>query len=148
MRKALIAVIVASALFAVGAFAAQVAINSDDVASGEDAVESCASSANVIGYTTNADVVGGTGTADWQATGATIKLVEVGGKTCDGAAVDIAIGTDTSVTPDTTAELWTDGSCTPTTDPLVYTCEFPATNVRPIVEVAVLVNGNSVSATA
>lgn len=148
MRKALIAVIVASALFAVGAFAAQVAINSDDVASGEDAVESCASSANVIEYTTGSTVNGTTGTADWQATGATIQLIEATGKNCEGAAVDIAIGSDTSATPDTTADTWTDGTCTATGNPLVYACTFAATTVRPIVEVAVLVNGNSVNATA
>ena len=47
MRKALIAVIVASALFAVGAFAASFAFTAEDVASGQDDVLSCADTVEV-----------------------------------------------------------------------------------------------------
>jgi hypothetical protein len=47
MRKALIAVAVATALFAVGAFAASFAVQSEDVASGTDPVAACATEADV-----------------------------------------------------------------------------------------------------
>ncbi len=42
MRKALIAVVVASALFAVGAFAASFAVDSENIASGSADVDGCA----------------------------------------------------------------------------------------------------------
>jgi hypothetical protein len=42
MRKAIIAAIVATALFAVGAFAASFAVDSEDIASGADPVDACA----------------------------------------------------------------------------------------------------------
>lgn len=47
MRKVLIAAIVASALFAVGAFAAELTINAEDVASGQDSVDACADEVKV-----------------------------------------------------------------------------------------------------
>lgn len=47
MRKAIIAAIVASALFAVGAFAANFTVNAEDVASGSDAVTECADAVDV-----------------------------------------------------------------------------------------------------
>jgi len=47
MRKALIAVAVATALFAVGAFAASFAMQAEDTASGTNPVTSCADSASV-----------------------------------------------------------------------------------------------------
>jgi hypothetical protein len=47
MRKALIAVIVASALFAVGAFAADFTLTAEDTASGADAVDACTDSVTV-----------------------------------------------------------------------------------------------------
>jgi hypothetical protein len=42
MRKAIIAAIVATALFAVGAFAANFALSADNVSSGSDSIETCA----------------------------------------------------------------------------------------------------------
>lgn len=142
MRKALIAVIVASALFAVGAFAAELTVNSDDVASGEGDVVSCASSADLTEWDTTEAVSPTSGAdTDWQAEGATIVLTEADGRSCDGAHVDIAIGTDTGT--DDIADTWTDGSCSAGTD-LTYTCTWTTPiDVRPIVEVAVLVDGNT-----
>jgi hypothetical protein len=79
MRKALIAVIVASALFAVGAFAASFAVNAEDVASGADDVAACAANVDVDfddptwdGALTAPD--GGTG--DWKTAGTTIRFYD------------------------------------------------------------------------
>ena len=47
MRKALIAVAVATALFAVGAFAASFGVQSEDIASGTNPTTNCAASADV-----------------------------------------------------------------------------------------------------
>jgi hypothetical protein len=47
MRKALIAAIVASALFAVGAFAANFAVETEDVASGSNPVTACADAVKI-----------------------------------------------------------------------------------------------------
>jgi hypothetical protein len=47
MRKGLIAVIVAGALFAVGAFAASFSLTAEDVSSGADAVTACGTNASV-----------------------------------------------------------------------------------------------------
>lgn len=143
MRKALIAAIVASALFAVGALAAELTINADDVASGEATVASCASKADLTAWDTT-DAVAPTSEpdTDWQVEGATVELTEADGRSCEGATVDIAIGSDTS--GDGTADGWSNGSCDTPESGLTYTCTFaPTVDVRPIVEVAVLVNGNS-----
>lgn len=48
MRKAIIAAIVATALFAVGAFAANFTVNAEDVASGRDTVVACAPAVDVV----------------------------------------------------------------------------------------------------
>ncbi len=47
MRKALIAAAVATALFAVGAFAASFAVSGEDIASGNDQVQACAPNVKV-----------------------------------------------------------------------------------------------------
>jgi len=47
MRKVLIAVAVATALFAVGAFAASLSVQSEDIASGSDPVAACATSVDI-----------------------------------------------------------------------------------------------------
>jgi hypothetical protein len=79
MRKALIAVAVATALFAVGAFAATFALTSEDVASERDLVESCAESATVD-FTTGAfDSTLG----DFPVTGATVTFVAPAGGNAD-----------------------------------------------------------------
>lgn len=143
MRKTLIAAIVASALFAVGAFAAELTINADDVASGEATVSSCASKADLIAWdTTDTVTPASDANTDWQVEGATVELTEDEGRNCDGAVVDIAIGSDTN--DDGTTDSWSNGSCTTPASGLTYTCTIdPTVDVRPVVEVAVLVNGNS-----
>ena len=147
MRKALIAGIVASALFAVGAFAAVIGnVNTDNVASGEGEVGSCAPTAEVE-FTTDSDVIApATGAdTDWAVTAATVSL----GSGCEGAAVDLAIGNDT-VEPVGTGEpnSWTNaGICSETTTAGTFTCPVPNVPVRPIVEVAVLANGNAIPST-
>lgn len=151
MRKALIAVIAAAVLFAVGAFAADLAVNSDDVASGEAPVGACGD-ANVISWaTTTAVTDSSTNTTDWQANGAQVRLIPFTGSSCLDADVDIAIFSADSV--GSTAGGWTDGACQDngtgadtTADDLIYACAFTAIDVRPIERVAVLVNGNSVTA--
>lgn len=152
MRKAIIAAIVATALFAVGAFAANISVTADDVASGEAPVGACGT-AEVISYDTNPTVVQDGDTADFRVEAATVRLT---GADCNGADVDLAIGSDSSpAVPGVyvTADDWDDAACgTGTTvdgssgTQFDYVCEFIAGTgplVRPIVEVAVLANGNS-----
>jgi hypothetical protein len=148
MRKALIAVIVAAALFAVGAFAAQFTVTADDVASGNSAVGSCASEVRIIEYITSTVVTAVPTNADWTATQAKLQLVEKPDHSCAGATVDIAIGRDSTAPYNGPADDWTtNGSCeADTIGGLFYTCTFPAITVRPIVAVSVLVNGNTVAA--
>ncbi len=143
MRKAIIAAIVATALFAVGAFAANLNVNADDVASGQAGVGACGS-AEVIAYETAPDTTDG----DFVVTGATVRLTN-GEGSCDGAEVDMAIGTDTDEDT-TTAESWFDSddcaASTSTTMTFDYVCAFPSgdqPSVNPIVMVSVLANGNS-----
>jgi hypothetical protein len=70
MRKALIAVAVATALFAVGAFAASfTTVQSEDVASGNNAVTACAEYADVDFDTTYIPAQN-----DWNVTGATVTF--------------------------------------------------------------------------
>ena len=53
MRKGLIALIVAGALFAIGAFAASFSLNSQDVSSGADAVNTCATAQATVKWRIN-----------------------------------------------------------------------------------------------
>ncbi len=73
MRKALIAIAVATALFAVGAFAASFAVNSEDIASGTDTVDNCADLVDVD-FTTSYDNVAGAG--DWNVTAAKLTFYD------------------------------------------------------------------------
>lgn len=59
MRKAIIAAIVASALFAVGAFAATFTVDSEDIASGADPVEACATDVDITFDDDPAEAIGG-----------------------------------------------------------------------------------------
>ena len=141
MRKALIAGIVASALFAVGAFAAVIGnVNTDNVASGEGDVGTCADLAQVE-FATSAGVTPGT-TTDWTVEQVTIKFTDGGTASCDGAKVDLAIGTSTDSTGP--AENWIDvTTCSDADATGISTCTV-STPVRPIVAVAVLANGNEI----
>lgn len=71
MRKTLIAAIVASALFAVGAFAASFTVASEDIASGSDAVEACADHVDITFTTEPNDDAEAPTFGQWYATQAT-----------------------------------------------------------------------------
>jgi len=97
MRKALIAVIVASALFAVGAFAASFTASSEDIASGANAVQACATHVDIdFGEAT---VAGATTPGDYVVSSATLRFYNGTGLTapaatgCNGFDAEVAIGT-------------------------------------------------------
>ena len=84
MRKALIAVVVASALFAVGAFAASFTVDSEDVASGTNAVEACATDADV-----NFTEVLHDANNDWQISQVIVTFT--GGSLCSGRNATVVL---------------------------------------------------------
>ena len=140
MRKALIAVITAAALFAVGAFAAELTVTPDNLASGQEAVAKCGDAE--VEWNTNNAV--NTTTGDWTATGATVSFEDTG---CEGALVDLAVGRDTDA--DGIRDSWQDWSCGTMSGGAAF-CSPPsgqAPAVVEVVDVAVLANGNSVQAT-
>ena len=144
MRKAIIAAIVASALFAVGAFAAQFTVTEEDVASGEADVQACASDASVD-WTTSTTV--GTD-GEFIATGATITFTEVGPGACAGQVAEIAVGLDTSnAIGDTTSDSFQQFSCGAISAGATATCSFgsPGLAVSQIEDVSVLAEGFRVS---
>lgn len=79
MRKALIAIAVATALFAVGAFAASFAVNSEDVASGSNGVVACAAKVDV-----NLDTTYATASDDWTVTGALVTFYDAANAPTNG----------------------------------------------------------------
>ena len=92
MRKALIAVAVATALFAVGAFAASFAVQSEDVASGANEVVKCATNVDVDFD----DPELNTSTGAWTVDGATVKFLNSAGatvNTCNNHDARLAIDT-------------------------------------------------------
>lgn len=110
MRKALIAVIVASVLFAVGAFAATFTVTSSDVASGTDDVGACAEEALVEFTTTTAiDDVNVT-PPDFLITAVTVTFYNNGAPTdaCDGADADIALENGDGDPATTAGNTWQD----------------------------------------
>jgi len=89
MRKWIIAGIVAVALFAVGAFAASFTFTAEDVASGQDAVNSCAASATVKWHTTPTNAT----PPVFQADQAIITTVAAAGQSCASRPFRLAINT-------------------------------------------------------
>jgi hypothetical protein len=90
MRKALIAAAVATALFAVGAFAASITVSSEDIASGSDGVVACAASVQVNFDDTptfNAT------THKWTVDNANLVFATNG---CDGFGVTVKVSTPTN----------------------------------------------------
>jgi hypothetical protein len=147
MRKALIAAAVATALFAVGAFAASFAVQSEDSASGSNAVTACAQNARIEfdeGFSTSssnwninsitvtftggtpANCVGGSASLVLSGTGGAIVLQEE-------KVVPAAVGGVVSVTYTPTNATLTDGA-TPLT-------------VAEVLNAAVLVDGLQLSTT-
>lgn len=152
MRKTLIAAIVASALFAVGAFAAEFTVQSEDVASGSAVVGACADDVQ-ISYTTST-VVAASG--DFAVVGAVVRFtndalneaeepITVPATDCEGADVDMALRT-----ADVTENRWFNAaSCTsplPSGAGVTSTCTFtPAAEQPPaqgVVEARVMANGD------
>jgi hypothetical protein len=94
MRKALIAAAVAAALFAVGAFAASFAVDSEDIASGNDQVSACAPKVTVD---FDAPTYSAT-THAWTVSGATVKFFSnatpaVAVSTCAGGDLTLKVST-------------------------------------------------------
>jgi hypothetical protein len=90
MRKTLIAVAVATALFAVGAFAASFTAQSEDIASGSNAVTACAANVDVD----FADPVLSTATGAWTVNGATVRFLDGSGasvSTCNAHDARLAV---------------------------------------------------------
>jgi hypothetical protein len=84
MRKALIAIAVATALFAIGAFAASFAVQSEDIASGTNPTTNCAASASV-NFNEDFDEA----TNDWNVETITVTLVSA--TTCVGADAQLVL---------------------------------------------------------
>jgi hypothetical protein len=75
-------------LFAVGGFAARFAVNTEDVASGSDAVEKCAERVDVD------FVTGYDGAGDWNVTGALLTFYDAEGDetpACGGFGANLAV---------------------------------------------------------
>jgi hypothetical protein len=135
MRKALIAAAVATALFAVGAFAASFTVSSEDIASGTNAVEACATNVDVDFD----DPVLNTTTGAWTVDGATVRFLDSAGAAdndCDPFEAQLAIDSgsgfasvgDTAVTGNTA------------------TFSFTAVNVELVEGASVVVDGATLTA--
>jgi hypothetical protein len=86
MRKALIAAAVATALFAVGAFAASFAVQSEDTASGSNDVQSCASGA-IVDFNESFDNANN----NWNVASAVVTVTEVAGVDCNGGQLELVL---------------------------------------------------------
>ncbi|MET0904089.1 MAG: hypothetical protein ABWZ52_12675 [Acidimicrobiales bacterium] len=132
MRKALIAVAVATALFAVGAFAAAfTTTNAEDVASGNDTVDACADEVD-IDFDTVFDGVG-----DWDVDSATVTFYNAANaptQACEGFGVNLAVGTAGNADAST-------GTATVATDATSVSVSFDSLKAGDITSAAVLVDG-------
>ena len=92
MRKVLIGVAIASALFATGAFAANFTVSSEDIASGRNDVVACAARVDVDFTTTWSDTA-----QDWLVSAAVVKFYPATGTTptaaCGGYGTTVVVGT-------------------------------------------------------
>lgn len=100
MRKAIIAAIVATALFAVGAFAASFTLQAENVASETAAVDGCADKA-VVNFTTSDDISTDVDPDDFLVTEIEVTFVTNDADnnpvvTCDDTKVDVAVDIGTS----------------------------------------------------
>ena len=146
MRKAIIAAIVATALFAVGAFAANFVVSSEDVASGANNVSACAPHVDVDFATPTANA----STGVWNVGQATVRFYAAAASavgnttgTCDGFAVRIAVGMgDTPTSPLTYAEY----AANTTVASGATTVALPALDVARIHAVSVVVDGKTLTA--
>jgi hypothetical protein len=100
MRKWIIAVIVAGALFAVGAFAASFALNAENVSSGADPVAACGANATVRWHIDDSNAVQGTPSAP--TANFLINAYDVSAPGCGNADYRLAIqGTSEVLCPGT-----------------------------------------------
>lgn len=92
MRKALIAAAVATALFAVGAFAASFTVRSEDIASGANDVDRCAANVDI---TFNDPTPPASPTGDWTVSTATATFYNADPLTpvpgCDGFSANLSL---------------------------------------------------------
>jgi hypothetical protein len=138
MRKALIAVAVATALFAVGAFAASFSVRSEDVASGTDPVTACAAQVDVD---FSAPVLN-TATGHWTVNGATVTFLNASDAlvaTCDNHDARLAVDSGAGFQP--LGGLVAVGPPSGTA-----TFSFTAIDVELIVGASVVVDGATLSA--
>ena len=102
MRKALIATVVATALFAVGAFAASFTVQSEDIASGGNAVEACVTNVDIDFANPVADASG-----VWSVASATVNFLAgatpAADNPCNGFDARLALGLGTTAELATTS---------------------------------------------
>lgn len=144
MRKAIIAAIVATALFAVGAFAASFTLEAENVSSQATTVGSCAAKA-VINWDTSPEISTAVTPNDYLLTGATVTFFTSGNAVengCSGAKIDLAInnGTNWVNVPHVTA-----GGSTNTVQFDLSTLGIP---VRTVVGASVLADGAPITTPA
>jgi opacity protein-like surface antigen len=136
MRKALIAAAVATALFAVGAFAASFDIDAEDIASGSDPVQSCAASAQV-----DFNESFRTAQNNWVIDTVTVTLA--GADDCLGASVELVlqdnVPTEAIVYQNTKTVVA--GDISGTTVTLTYTPPVDSLTVGQVWNAAILVDG-------
>ena len=137
MRKALIAIAVATALFAVGAFAASLTVQSEDVASGGNAVTACADNVDIDfgGLAWDGTLNGGLG--DWTTSSAVVTLYSGTVGTGTVATACEAFGAVVRVQSGAASVESTRGEITSGTT----TVSFTATPVNPITRASVLIDG-------
>lgn len=135
MRKMLTATIVAMVLFAVGAFAASFALQADDVASGADEVQSCATEVNVAFNTPDPDDL------VFLATGATLEYTEISAGACSGADAIVRLELTDENDAVTYLEVF-DGELPTSGGTIDFTDDIP---VEEITGVSVLIDGVEVS---
>jgi hypothetical protein len=133
MRKALIAAAVATALFAVGAFAASLSVQSEDVASGSNAVSACATSVDVDFGTPSLQTDG-----TWTVTGATVRFLGGTGDGCSEHDARLAVDSGAGY-----VEVGSVQAVSATND---ASFSFTAIDVADIVGASVVVDGATLTA--
>lgn len=136
MRKALIAVAVATALFAVGAFAASFIVQSEDIASGTNAVQACATNVDVDFD----DPVLNTTTGAWTVDGAVVRFLDASGgsvTTCDEHDAQLAVDFGSGFVSVGDTAVATGGTAT---------YSFTAADVETVVGASVVVDGATLTA--
>jgi hypothetical protein len=138
MRRVLIIVTVAVALFAVGAFAASITTtNSEDVASGSDAVTACADEVD-IDFATTWDATEN----DWDITGATLTFFNSDSPTTACSGFDAEIRAEGAANTNLFSGTGTVSGSTAT-----LTLSNNETNVATVVQASVLVGGEELQGT-